>query len=154
MTLLDTRVRLLGTLLRSGDAPRIARLVDRLHPGDLSRLILSLDDLELRRAAQVVLHPDRVARTIDGVDLRAVARLVDAAGPADAARALELLPPRGVASVLALVAAARRARLLDLLPAHARAQALRQLPRGLRPAQEPRPESSLGAALRLRRLFA
>lgn len=154
MTLLATRTRMLGTLLRSADTPRIARLVDRLESADLSRLLLSLNDFELRRAAQVLLDDQRVEATVERLDVRALARLVTAATPDDARRALVVMTPRAAATLLRLVTGTPREHLVGLLtPAYA-GEVVRRLPRGLRPRDAHGQESSLGAALRLRRLFA
>ncbi|MGM0575879.1 MAG: hypothetical protein ACQEXJ_09145 [Myxococcota bacterium] len=152
MTIQATRAVLLSNLLRAGDARRIARLLDRLPAHDLSRLLAGLEELELRRAARVLLDERRCEQSVACLAPRAVARLVVAAREDDARRALEHMPRREAARVLLAMSEARRERLIDGLPEGERRRLVPALPRSARPRR--RGEEGLGSVLRLRRLFA
>ncbi len=146
MTIHATRAVLLSKLLRSGDRARIARLLDRLEPLDVSRLFAELSDLELRRAGAILFEAARVERTVHELPHAVLARLMTCSTPEDARRALAVLSPAEVARLLTVVAAERRGAVLELLSPEARERVAKMLPRASRRLPS--------AVFRLRRLFA
>lgn len=152
MTIQTTRAILLRNLLRTGDRRRIARLLDRLHLADLSRLLLDLTELELRRAAAVLFDDVRVGRSVAGLSTCATEILIAAAQDHDAGRALAHLGPWHAAQILSAAGAERRRALLGVLGRPVVDDIIRALPRSARPRRST--EDGVGSAFRLRRLFA
>ncbi len=154
MTTNVTRARLLSTVLRAGDARRIRRLVDRLEPRELGGVLPALGHLDLRRLAAALFDEERVARTIAGLNAEALARLLLAAHASDARRLLGQLVDDdrelATATLLTLPMSARIAS-LQAIDSEGRATLIRRLPRRARPSTK---DEGLGAALRLRRIFA
>ena len=150
MTLRSTRATMLRNLLRAGDRKRIARLLDKLHLADLSRMVTDLQQLELRRAAAVLFDDVRVSKSVAGLSGAAAERLIDAAQEADAGRALTHLGSRHAAQLLLRSPDERRSAILSRLGEPVRGQIVRALPRGARPE---RGDAAVGAAFRLRRIF-
>jgi len=154
MTTNVTRARLLSTVLRTGDARRIRRLVDRLERRDLAGVLPALSHLDLRRLATALFDEERVAHTIAGLNAEGLARLLLAAHASDARTLLRRLADDdgelATATLLALPTSARMAS-LQTVDGEARAALVRRLPRRARPTTH---DETLGAALRLRRIFA
>ena len=94
MTIHATRALLLSNLLRGGDQRRIASLLDRLDPRDLSGLLLELHDLDLRRAGRVLFAPSRAAGTVEFLTEEALDELIRTADDRDALCALEHIAVR------------------------------------------------------------
>jgi Mg/Co/Ni transporter MgtE len=130
---------------------RIARLLDRMAPSELSEVLPELQALELRRAAGVLLSAERVAWTVGELSPQAVHALVLAATDDDAVRAILVLPSGRGARVLLGLPDPRRdqvlARVGEVDP-KLRRKLARHLPRPRKDAEALRP------VLRLRRLFA
>ncbi|MDP6945937.1 MAG: hypothetical protein QF464_17435 [Myxococcota bacterium] len=154
MTTLVTRARLLSTVLRTGDVRRIARLVERLEPRDVADVLPALDHLDLRRMAAALCDEQHVDRTVNILDSNSLARLAMAANPGDLVRLLRALAraDKEVAAAT-LLTLPREARGLALgkVDEVVRERLVRTLPRRARPKTS---ADGLGAALRLRRLFA
>lgn len=112
MTIQVTRALLLRNLLRSGDAARLARLLDRLVPGDVARLIEGLEPHERRRVAVVLLDNERVARSMEALPKRTLDALL-AVAPADARERVAALsrPPATPTKEHSLLSALRLRRL-------------------------------------------
>ena len=152
MTIQATRATLLGTLVRSSDPRRIARVLGRMSHKDLSLLLLELPPLGLRRIARVLLDDDHRAASLERIASDALVRLL-AHAPDDLTRAsLEAMPPREAARFLRALPYVRRHALLTGMEASVAARITSQLPRAARPRRVG--DDSLGAVLRLRRLFA
>ena len=150
MTLRNTRAIMLRNLLRAGDRNRTARLLDKLHLADLSLLVAGLQELELRRAAEVLFDDVRVSKSVAGLSGSAAERLIEAAQEADAGRALTHLGSRHAARLLVRSPEDRRSAILARLGQPVRGEILRALPRGARPKPT---DVDLSASFRLRRVF-
>jgi len=142
---------MLRNLLRAGDRQRTARLLDKLHLADLSRLVPELQELELGRAAAVLFDDVRVSKSVAGLSGEAAERLISSAHDADAGRALAYLGPRHAAQLLVSMSDERRASILGRLGQPVRGEIIRALPRGVRPKTQ---EADLSASFRLRRIFS
>ena len=151
MTLQTARAIMLRNLLRAGDRKRTARLLDKLHPADLSRLIPELQELELGRAAAVLFDDVRVNKSVAGLSGGAVEELIAAAQDADAARALAYLGPRHAAQLMVAMSDDRRLSILGRLGQPVRGDIIASLPRSARPKTD---DLDVSAAFRLRRMFA
>ena len=155
MALHDTRAELLATVLRSGHSARIVRVLDRLAPADLGRLMTGLGDLELRRAASVLFSPTRVMATLGALVARTVSSLISTATEPDAVRALSGMDPHRAAEVLVNLPPPQRACLLREIEPVQLARIIKSLPRGRqREAPDDAPYPGLNVVFRLRRLFA
>lgn len=151
MTLRATRVRLIRNLARAADHRRLARVLDRLPPADLTWLLGELDALELRRAASVLLATERLDTTLARLNDEAFVRLTFCATDADACRALQRMLPARAAAIMLRLGLLRRDALLAALSDDVRLRIVRRLPRAHRPRTE---ERTVRGVLRLRRLFA
>jgi len=154
MTTLVTRARLLSTVLRTGDVRRIRRIIGRFEARELTHLLAALDQLDLRRMANALCDAEVVDHTVSSLDIDALAHLMLAASPDDLRallRALALGEPRRAASALLALPVEARLLALEQVEVNVRKTLIRALPRRARPKTS---EDGLGAALRLRRLFA
>jgi hypothetical protein len=150
MTLQDTRTIMLRNLLRADDPRRTARLLDKLHLADLSRLVADLPDLELGRAASVLFDDVRVSKSVAGLSGSAVELLIGAARGPDAGRALAFLGPRHAAQLLVRMSDTRRLGILGRLGQPVRGDIIRALPRSARPKTD---DIDVSASFRMRRMF-
>jgi len=117
-------------------------------------MLAALDHLDLRRLANALCDAQSVDDAVSSLDVDALARLMLAASPDDLRTLLAALA-RGeqskASSALMTLPAEARLLALEQVPAEVRRTLIRALPRRARPKTC---EDGLGAALRLRRLFA
>ena len=151
MTIHATRALLLSNLLRGGDHRRIARLLDRLDPRDLSGLLIELHDLDLRKAGRVLLAPERVAGSVEFLSEEALDELIRTADDDDATRALVVMSEQDNAEDLRTMDSERRSLLLETQ--YVDTDTDTELP-GASRARRPGLQETLTAVFRLRRLFA
>ena len=65
MALNRSQLDLVGKLLRHGSLERAGKILDRLHPGDVSELIESCGPAESRGLVDVLFAPRRARRWLD-----------------------------------------------------------------------------------------
>jgi Mg/Co/Ni transporter MgtE len=151
MTIHATRARMLSMLLRTGNSARIARCLDRLDAGDLSRLLVDVQGIELRRAAQVLLSENRVAYSLEALDPPTLAHLINVACVESSVGALRRIGPREANQILSRLPKQKRTQLKGAMSATRVSRAPAFFCRTPEMGDQ---ETRLGAALRLHRLFA
>ena len=152
VTIQATRALLLSNLVRSSDRKRVVRLLGRLSGSDLSLLLLQIDGIGLRRAAQVLLEGERVHESLARLSPEAQRRLLHHAPDVDARRALLMMRPRAAAVELMALPYTRRHVLLAGMEGPPRDRLIGLLPRRARPPRAG--QDGIGAVLRLRRILA
>ena len=154
MTTLVTRARLLSTVLRTGDTPRIARLMTRFTTLELTGIIPALTGLDRRKLAAVLLDNAEAPTGLDHFDARSIALLVQSATAGDQTSILWRLlttQERFRCEALMAIDEQQRRDLIDAQPKALRKRLIACLPVNQRSRWD---KDAFGAAFRLHRLFA
>ena len=154
MTTLVTRARLLSTVLRTGDTPRIARLMTRFTTLEWTGIIPALTGLDRRKLAAVLLEYAEAPTGLEHFDARSIALLLQSANAGDQTAMLWRLltaHERFRGEALLAIDEHQRRDLIDAQPPVLRKRLIACLPVSQRSRWD---KDAFGAAFRLHRLFA